>query len=108
MCSENCRIENELLEQKNAKEKLQGDNELLKLKLERLQNKYQRLKDEKNEISRKNILMEVKLTSSLAELQNMNVTMQFSIKMFIDAQCQNGSPSHSYVYCLYIFVHLRM
>ena len=62
------RIENELVETKSAKEKLQEENELLKLKLERLHNKNQRLKDEKNDISRKEILMEVKYDRILAGL----------------------------------------
>ena len=86
MCSESCRIENELQEEKSSKEKLQEEIELLKAKLEKLQNKNRRLKDERNDMSRDKVLLEGQLTDKsheyeniLSEMQNANDAMQVCI-----------------------------
>ena len=89
MCSVNCRMESELLEGKNEKEKILGENDQLRLKLERLQNKTRLLKDEKTELLRNKMLLEAEFTEKshdynnvLTEMEEVKMKMQVSQSTF--------------------------
>ena len=76
-------MENELAEERKAKEMLQEDNEMLKMKIKKLEKKNRRLKEERIEVLGKNTSLEEQLNEKaeqngqlMDEVENSKAAMQ--------------------------------